>query len=168
MGGDDAGVREVDARVVLLEEGVLPGGDLALEDADDGVWGELQRFGEAGEVVGDADGTGAFRDLEDGLHGGELRVVEGVVGGAEVDRAGLDLLHAAAGADGLVVDADVRVLVVVSLSPTGHGRINKGAACAVERDDLVGGVAGGLAGGERERKRCRREDESGAGGAMGE
>ena len=79
----------------------------AEEDAGDGFSGELDGVLEAGEVVGDADGAGALGYLNDGLHVGELLVGEGVVGGAEVDGAGLDLLDAAAGADGLVVDVNV-------------------------------------------------------------
>ena len=64
VGDDDLGVREFDAGVVLLEDGVLPGGNLAEEDSDDGVGGELEGLLKAGQVVGNADGACGSRGFE--------------------------------------------------------------------------------------------------------
>lgn len=137
VGDDDTRGGQGDSGVVGGDGGILPCFDFAEEDAGHGVCGELQRMWETGEVVGDADRTGAFRDLDKGLHAGELPVGEGSVGGAEVDGAGFDLLDAAAAADGLVVDVHGGMTLAEGGGPARHERVNKGAARAVE----VGGPA---------------------------
>ena len=62
-----------------------------------------------------------------------LLVVHGAVGSAEIDGAFGDLLDARAGADGLIVDLNVTVGLVVLVEPFRIDGIREGGAGAIDQ-----------------------------------
>ena len=64
---------------------------------------------------------------------GEVLVAHRAVGGAEIHGLLADLLLAAAGADGLVVDLDGGIDLAVGVEPLGVEWVREGRACAVDR-----------------------------------
>ena len=97
---------------------VVPLGDLAEEDVGHVLGLEFQAGGDAGQVIGDDHGPHDGGDVEQFAGGGfQLFVGEELVGGAEIDGLGGDLLDAAAAADGLVVEFDGRIDLGVLAEP---------------------------------------------------
>ena len=132
VGAVDDGDRPVgqgDARVELLDGGVVPLGDLAQVDVGEDGAGELELAGrDPLDVHHRHHAAHDHRELHQaGLV--QLGGLERLVGGAEVDGLGLDLLDAAAGADRLVVHADAG-LGLVGVRPLGVDRVREGGAGA--------------------------------------
>ena len=119
---------------------IAPLRDLSQEDAGQGG---------ARKVQGSAEPRNIVRRHDTTQHGGEVherrgRLLEllighGPVGGSEVDRAGRDLADAAARADRLVVEIDVRVDLGVFGEPLGIDWVWEGGAGAVDQENLGGG-----------------------------
>src|SRR5690606_32910616 len=120
----DLQVGQGDARVERGDRRVVPAGDLAQVDVAEQGTGDAQLAGlEAFQVDHRhhaADGRGEL--AEAGF--GQLLARQRRVGRTEIDRAGLDLGDAAAGADRLVVDLVTGRLVVVG-RPLGDQRIDE-------------------------------------------
>jgi len=97
----------------------------------------------AGNVVGryvSAEHGGKVQDPEAVfvLKSLELLVVHGAIGSAEVHGAFGDLLDAAAGTDGLIVDLKIGVLFVVFVKPLGIHGVRKCRARAGDRESTFG------------------------------
>jgi hypothetical protein len=133
------GVGELDARVLLGEARIVPVRDLAEEEAGE----RLRRQPEIGHrrLVGDHDRAEHRRDVLDAGGLRHLLVGHGGVGGAEVDRALGDLLDATAGADGLVVEANVGLQLVVVAEPLRVERVRKGRTGAGDEQRVGAGGA---------------------------
>ena len=132
---------------------VVPLGDRAQEDAGDDVGRHLDRGRQALQVVGDDHRTERRRDLDRLAVGGrglDLRVLEVGVRGAEVDRVVGPLLDPAAGADGLVVELDAALGVVV-LAHLGQEREDERRSGAVELPVALAAAIGDVACGRRVR-----------------
>ena len=132
--------------VVGLDRRVVPLGDLALEDAADGLGREVQLV-DAVEVVDDGDGADVDRDLDDvalaallGL--GELLVVQVGVRTGDREAAGDELLAAAARADRVVVDGDVGVRGLEVLLPGGDCGLLGARSAGVQRAGHLGAGVG--------------------------
>ncbi len=109
------------ARVVRLDRGVVPLRDGALEDARDGLRGQLEVL-DARQVVGDGDPAGRHRQVDGRraallVGGGLLGGLHRGVGPGEVDGAGAELLDPGPGADALVVEGRARAGRGVVLDP---------------------------------------------------
>ena len=117
---------QLHARVGPGDRRVIPLGDLAEEDAGDRLRGELQIRRDPGNVVGQdrrAQHRGKVQNLEAGLL--ELIVGHRAVGGAEIHGLCSQLANAAARTDGLVVDLDVRMQLVILVKPFRINRIRE-------------------------------------------
>ncbi len=89
------------------------------------------RAGIAGQIVGEDDRAGDGGDVEDLAGGlGEIRVAHRAIGRAKIDRLRDDLLLAAAGADGLVIEADGGIDLRVFVEPLRVNRVGEGRAGA--------------------------------------
>ena len=109
VGHHDVGGREVGAGVEGLDGGVVPLGDLALEDLGDGVGVEDEVVDV--EVVGDGDGRGHGREVEElALVLGLVLVLHQAVAAGEVDHAVLQVLAAGARPAAGVLDGDAGLL----------------------------------------------------------
>src|SRR5690606_36202162 len=125
----DLGRRQRHAGVDRGDLRVVPGGDLAEEDVGEDRAGQAQLAAADAFDVDHRDHA-ADRGRELGqARGGQLAAGQRLVGGAEIDGAGLDLGDAAAGTDRLVVDLVPGGLVVV-VRPLGDQRIDEGRARA--------------------------------------
>ena len=117
MHHSDVVVWQVHARVVFLERSVIPFLDSSKKDASQRVSGELDLW-RAGKVVGwnhSAQHGGEMQDLE--TRRLELIVGHRPIGGAEIDRLGRELRDAAARANRLVIDLNVRMLFMIFVEP---------------------------------------------------
>src|ERR1019366_3156266 len=114
---DDVQVGQFGVRVLAGDGRVIPLCYLGKEDLGYGLAVDLDRRS-AGEVVGHHVGAGARREVpERARRLGEVVVGHRAVGGAEIDGFREDLLLAAAGADGLVVEPDRGVDLNVFVEP---------------------------------------------------
>ncbi len=116
--------------------GVVPLGDLLQVDVCQDIGSELElAVLDAGQVEDHGDGADRHRDVEygpaGGLGRGRLLVVHDAVAGPEVHCLSSDLLDAAPGADGLVVDLDLALLAEL-IDPLGVEGKGKGGAGARE------------------------------------
>ena len=141
----------VDAFVDGGDLSVVPLGDLTQEDGGHGVGVELETFHTL-QVVGAYYGAEHGGDMQhfgarSGLGGGDLFILHGSVGGAEIDGELGELLDAATGADALVVDLDAFVDHLELTDPLDVERLGEGGAGAVEVGFEGGGRGGGLGGG---------------------
>jgi hypothetical protein len=126
----------VHAGVQRLDGGVVPLGDLAQVDVAQHLAAQLQLArGNALDVDHRHHATDHGGELHQALFG-QVFVLQRRVGGAEVHRLGLDLAHAGARADGLVVDLHAGGLVVVG-SPLGVQRRREARARAGAPAGLV-------------------------------
>ena len=69
-----------------------------------------------------------------GRHLPHIRVGQGRIRGAKINRARLHLLNTAATANRLVVDLHIRMRLMKVLNPAPHHGIDKSAARSIERD----------------------------------
>src|SRR5690606_38753757 len=121
-GQRDAGVEAGDRRIV-------PGIDHAQVDVGDNRSGQAQlAAADAFDVHHRHDAADGRRELDEAGFG-EFIAGQRLVGGAEIDGAGLDLGDAAAGTDRLVVDLVAGGLVVV-VGPLGDQGVDEGGARA--------------------------------------
>ena len=126
IGQRHAGVRRRDARVVPLR-------DLCEKDIGDNVGYDAQ-FGAAWQVVGGHHGAEHGRNVQElGRRLLQLLVGHRTVGGAEVHRAGGDLLDPAAAADRLVVEPHLGIDLRVFVEPLGVDRVRKRRPRAVDQ-----------------------------------
>src|SRR5262249_32482365 len=88
-----------------------------------------------GEIVGDADWSGALWNLNHGRHLLQLLIIECGIGRAKIDQVGLQLLNASTTADRLIVDLYLRMSASKRFYPLRHYRVNK---CAAGAGDGVG------------------------------
>ena len=117
------------ALVDLGDLGIVPLGDLAVEDVGQNLARQLELAG--GNALDVVDGDHAAhhgRELDEAVLL-QLFALQRSIGRAEIDRLGADLADAAAGADRLIVQA-VAGLLVVGLGPLGIDREREGRACA--------------------------------------
>src|SRR5262249_15547484 len=113
---------QLQANVTLGDERVVPGGDLAEEDAQVSFSRKAQLLGRIRDVETDDDAAGghgqqlhvAAQFLLDAC---DFLVVHGCVAGAEQDHPFGELPDAGATADGLVINADIGVFVVILKKP---------------------------------------------------
>src|SRR6266567_1629568 len=111
----DRRAREADPGIQRLDRGIVPGLDLALEDAGECRPVELQPGLDAGQVVGDRDSTERDWELEDrSLAGLDLRRLLRRITAGEVNGAGLQLRDSGARAHTVVVDGQTLGLEVRS------------------------------------------------------
>ena len=122
-------VRQLDARVDLLDRRVVPVLDRAAVDRGEDRARQLEAVADAADVVRDRGGRERPRDLDAALAGGGLVGRQRSVARPEVDRAGRDRGDAATAADAAVVDGRT----VVVLRPRGHERHDEGAAGSRQR-----------------------------------
>jgi hypothetical protein len=129
MHDGDSLARQLGARVELLERGVIPALDLAEKDLGEGgaIDHELARL-DAVQVQDRHDAAHHHRELNEAVLV-ELCAFQRRVRGAERHGLVLNLLDAAAGADRLVVEADVG-LFLVGVRPLGVDRVGEGGAGA--------------------------------------
>jgi hypothetical protein len=119
---DDLIRRKLDAFVGASDHRVIPLSDLAEVYSRQRVRSEIQGGVDAGDVVRRNYATQHGGKVQDAgavlvLVGLELVVVHGAIGGAEIDGAFGDLLDAASRANGLVIDEQIGVLLVVFIKP---------------------------------------------------
>ncbi len=146
--GDRQG-RDVEARVPLGDGRVVPHGDVAGEDIGQDGARQLQL---TGRNARDVDGRNhAADDGREHVQAVLVLLVEGqrLVGSAEIDRVGFDLLDAAAGTDGLIVEL-VAGRTVVAFRPLGVERSREGSAGAGDGGARMG--AGGAEGKSRDER----------------
>ncbi len=98
-----------------------------------------------------------MEDLELGLR--ELFVAHGAVGGAEINRAGLQLADAAAGADGLIIDLNIGMRGVVDVEPFGIDGVGERSAGGVEKHGSA--LRCGAGRGERHREHHEPHNQQG-------
>ncbi|OEI67460.1 hypothetical protein Cus16_2895 [Curtobacterium sp. ER1/6] len=149
----DVRVRQVDAVVQRGDLRVVPLGDLAREDARDGLRVEGQ-VADAVDLVGDRDRGDVDRDV-DGLGvaevegAGELLVLERGVGAGEVRRTRDEILAAGARAVRRVVDRHAGGDVLEAGGPRGLGGLLCGGAGAGQRARELRVVGAGARGRSR-------------------
>ncbi|MNN22015.1 hypothetical protein D3C81_1353580 [compost metagenome] len=139
MDDGDLAVRQGHARVGGDDGRVVPGLDLAQEDVGEQGATEAQLAGfQAVDVDHRHHAADGRRELgQAGL--GQLVAAQRLVGGAEINGAGLDLGDATTGTDRLVVDLGAGGGVVVG-RPLGHQREDEGGAST---GDLSGHLVAG-------------------------
>ena len=164
--GDVAG-RELHAGVERRKVGVVPFRDGAGENLAEHRAAELQLRIQPRNVVDGHDGAEDRGEVEDRSGRGlQLLVVHRAVGRAEEHGLVDQLLDAAARADRLVVDADVRVQLVVLGKPLRIDRVREGGAGTVDLQRLgaarraaaIGGNGLRVAAAARGQQRCRQRE----------
>ncbi len=165
----DREVRQTDAGVQGGDLGIVPPADGAHEDGRQHLPAQVNLAGRHALQVHDRhDAAHHGGELEEpGL--GQLLGLQGLVRSPEVDGLGLDLLDAAARADGLVVDAKAGLLPI-ALGPPGVDRRREGGAGAGDRRAAgrarrgrIRGGRGALAASGQQQRRARRKGEDGQG-----
>ena len=143
----DRGGRQLHAGVDLRDGRIVPGLDLAPEDVGQHRAGELHLARlDAGQIDHGHHAADHRRELHQTALG-EFLAAQRVIGGAEIDGLGLDLLDATARADGLVVERDARGRLV-GFGPLGVDGGRKGGTGA--GDLRLGGTDGHQADGSDE------------------
>jgi hypothetical protein len=123
MDDDDVFIGKFDSRIGFGQPRVVPLFDFFQEQISQHVRRELELASYTANVICRHVSTENSWDVKN--FGGSLRnlfIGHGAITSAEINGAGLNLLDAAAAANGLIVDFDVRVLIVVLIKPLGiHG-----------------------------------------------
>ena len=120
----DLRIRQFHARIEFGDRHVIPLGNAAEEDAGERIAVEHEFAGfDAVDVVGRHDAADDAGKLAEPVFR-QFIGVERLVGGAEIDRTGLDLGDAAARADRLVIDV-VAGLLGEAGRPLGQHRIDE-------------------------------------------
>ena len=150
MNHDDGFVGKIDAGICAGDGAVIPLRNPAHEDSGQGVGGELHITGDSWNVVGRYVRTQYGRNVENSglpllLSFLELSLGHRHIAGAEIYGAFRHLADAAATSNGLIVDLNVSVQLVVFAEPFRiHGI----------RERSAGSIQGGLA--------CQRQGYKGA------
>src|SRR6266851_1192669 len=139
MHHDDVVCGEVHSFVRAGNRGIIPFRNLAQEYTCDSVLGEIEFCSHAGNVVSRYVSAEDRWEMQNPkavliLESLELIVVHGAIGGAEIHGAFGDLLNAAAGADRLIVNLKIGVLLVVFVKPLGIHGVRKCCARTVDRE----------------------------------
>ena len=126
-------VGEFQIGIDFLNRWIVPARDLAKEDVSQNLRGELQIFFNSGNVVSRYYRTHyRWNELNRRLRLLHLLISHAHVTGAEINGSSDDLANAAAAANRLIVDLNLRVLLVVLAKPLGINRIWKCSACSVQ------------------------------------
>src|SRR3989454_9189600 len=139
---DDVVCGEVHSFVRAGNRGIIPFRDLAQEYTCDSVLGEIEFCSHAGNVVSRYVSAEDRWEMQNPkavliLKSLKLIVVHGTIGGAEIHGAFGDLLDAAAGADGLIVDFKIGIFLVVFVKPFGIHGVRKRCAGTGDRERTV-------------------------------
>src|SRR5712664_373211 len=142
MHDDDVVCGKIYALVDAGDGRVLPLGYFAEENAGKGARGKIQSRVDTGNVVGGNGGAehrGKVQDAESVfiLESLELIVVHGAIGTTEIHGAFGDLLNAAAGANRLIVDLKIGVLLVVLVKPLRIHGVRKSGTRTVDRERAI-------------------------------
>src|SRR6266851_2271092 len=142
MHHDDVVCGEVHSFVRAGNRGIIPFRNLAQEYTCDSVLGEIEFCSHAGNVVSRYVSAEDRWEMQNPkavliLESLELIVVHRAIGGAEIHGAFGDLLDAAAGADGLIVDFKIGVFLVVFVKPFGIHGVRKCCARTGDREHAV-------------------------------
>src|SRR5256884_7389725 len=140
---DDFVCGEVHSFVRTRNRGIVPFRNLAQEYPCDSILGEIEFCSYARNIVSRHIRTQDRWEMQNPkavfiLIGLELIVVHRAIGGAEIHGAFRDLLDAAAGADGLIVDFKIGVLLMVLVKPFGIHGVRKRCAGAGNRERAIG------------------------------
>ena len=130
----DGQIGKLRSRIQLRKSRIVPIGDLSQEDVRNYVGGEFQFLVNARHVVCrhiGAQHSWKVVNLRLGLR--QLLIVHRAVGGAKIHCARQHLADSAAAPDGLVIDLNLRMLLVVFAEPLGIDGIRKGRPRAVQR-----------------------------------
>src|SRR5690242_17461287 len=120
MNDDDWLVGEVDARICLGESGIIPRRNLAQKYISEQLRRKFQLFGDAGNVICRNVSPEDGRDVQDLSFGlTQLLVCHRAIGSAEINRARQDLANSASAADGLVVELNIGMQLVIFAEPFG-------------------------------------------------
>jgi hypothetical protein len=115
------------------DRGIVPLRDLAEVDVGEDGAAETERLRHAGHVVNRNDAAEDCGEVEDGAGRSlQMRIGHRSVGGAEEHRLRGELLDPATGSDRLVVDADVRMRLLILVEPLRVDRIGEGGAGSVD------------------------------------
>ncbi len=119
MDDDDFCVGKGDAVIEFADGGVVPLADLAEIDAGENLRREAEVLTSLRKMVDGDDGADDGRELEyfDG-HLGHVSIRERDVGGGEGDLVVVELLDACLGADAVVGDVDVGMVLPEGLNPS--------------------------------------------------
>src|SRR5258708_38695145 len=118
MDYNNVDVRKFHAGIQFGDPGLIPFVDLSQKDVGQNVSAKLQFLAHGRNIVDRDDCTehrGQVQYLEG--RGCELLIRHWPVAGPEIDGAGLYLLNAAAAADGLIVNLDVGMKLVILAKP---------------------------------------------------
>src|SRR4029077_13726348 len=112
------------------------------ENSGDGVRGETQFRGHTRNIVCWYVGAKNRREGKKAetmliLEGLQLIVVHGTIGGAEIHGAFRDLLDAAAGSNGLIVDLYVPIFLMIFVEPLGIHRVGERRTRPVNRQWVI-------------------------------
>src|SRR5205823_10889911 len=132
MDDDDVGVRKLYARICLGQIWIVPFRNVAEEDTCQYLRSKLELRFHARQVISWHNRSQNRWDVKNfKRRGGKLFVAHGAVTGAKIHRFGLKLLNAAAAANRLIIDLNVRVGLVIFAEPFGINRIREGRACSI-------------------------------------
>src|SRR4051794_5409916 len=124
---------EIHAGICLGDCRVIPRRDLSEEDSGKYFGRELDLLFHARNVVGGDDRTEYGWNVKNlYLRLAELFIRHWAVTGAELNSLREHLADTAAATDGLVVDLNITMLLVVFAEPLGIHRIRKSSACGVD------------------------------------
>jgi hypothetical protein len=131
-------VGELNPRVQRADGGIVPVGNPTEEDARKNVGGEFQFGGHARDVVRRYDRSHHCWDVENlglqlSLCLAELIVGHGHVTGPKIHRGFCYLADSTSAANGLIVDLNIGMDLVVLTEPLGVNGIGKCCACSVQR-----------------------------------
>src|SRR5437762_1375408 len=142
MHHEDVICGEVHSFVRAGNRGIVPFRNLAQEYTGDNVLGEMEFRSHAGNVVSRYVSAKDRWEMQNPkavliLEGLELIVVHRAIGGAKIHGAFGDLLDAAAGADGLIVDLKIGIFLVVLVKPFGIHRVRKRRVGTGDRERAI-------------------------------
>src|SRR6266516_4995760 len=133
MDDDDSLIRQGYAGVDLGYRGIVPGRDLAQVNSGDDLGSELQFALEPGDIVRRYDSSQNRRQMDDlHLSACQLFIGHGAITSSEVNRASSHLTNTATASNGLEVDLNIRMFLVILVKPLGIDRIGKGSTRCVQ------------------------------------
>src|SRR6185312_9164399 len=130
---NDVFCRKTHARVGLGQQFVIPLGNFSQIDSRQRLWSELDLLLDFGQVVRWDHRSQDCWELNDGTFElFELLRIQWHVTGPKIHRSCLQLLNPASAANGLVIDLNVRVLLMVVTEPLRVDRIRESSACTIQ------------------------------------
>src|SRR5437879_3320265 len=117
---DDGSIRELHPWVHLRKSRVAPARDFSEVNVCQDLAGELHAVADSRDVVRGHDRAEHGWHMKHlALHCRQLLVRHRSVAGAEINGSGSDLTDTATAADGLIVELNVRMLIVIFAEPLG-------------------------------------------------